>query len=178
MDVGVYPISAVRAITSTEPTSVITATHVPHPRDDKIDRAVHATLAFPNDVIAEINGDLQVPWRFGIIPKWPRVFITIELEGGEVQLYNFPGPYLYHSITVTPKSGKRRVEKAYKPKEGKGEEWWTTYRYQLEAFVEQVRGRTPHAWMSGADSVDQLKVVEMVYNKLGLPLRPSSNYII
>ena len=40
------------------------------------------------------------------------------------------------------------------------------YRYQLEAFVDKVRGRTPHAWMSEEDSVNQMKAVEMVYEKV------------
>ena len=44
------------------------------------------------------------------------------------------------------------------------------YRYQLEAFVDQVRGRTPHAWMTEEDSVQQMKAVEMVYEKVGFYL--------
>ncbi|KAF8522982.1 NAD(P)-binding protein [Gautieria morchelliformis] len=155
MDMGVYPISAVRFLASAEPTSVLTATHTPH-RDRRIDRGAQATFAFPNDVTAEIECDMQVPWRLGIIPRWPNIHTT---------------------RYCNPKDGKKRVEKAYKPKEGAGEDWWTTYRYQLEAFVDKVRGRTPHEWISAEDSINQMKAVELVYEKLGLPLRPKSNHL-
>ncbi|KAG6377117.1 hypothetical protein JVT61DRAFT_1168 [Boletus reticuloceps] len=60
-------------------------------------------------------------------------------------------PVIYHTIKVSPAGRKTRTEKAYKfpPSSGlKGEEWWTTYRYQLEAFVDQIRGRAPNSWMS------------------------------
>ncbi|KAF8500528.1 NAD(P)-binding protein [Gautieria morchelliformis] len=169
MDMGVYPISAVRFLASAEPTSVLTATHTPH-RDRRIDRGAQATFAFPNDVTAEIECDMQVPWRLGIIPRWPNIHTTASLD-------LFPALHIYHSVTVTPKDGKKRVEKAYKPKEGAGEDWWTTYRYQLEAFVDKVRGRTPHEWISAEDSINQMKAVELVYEKLGLPLRPKSNHL-
>ena len=43
-----------------------------------------------------------------------------------------------------------------------------SYRYQLEAFVDKVRGRTPHAWVSEEDSVNQMKAVEMVYEKVSM----------
>ena len=118
-------ISAVRFIASAEPTSVLTAIHTAH-RDAKVDRGSQATFAFPNDIIADINCDLQTPWRLGIIPRWPNIHITVQLEGGDVFLNYFPAPYIYHRITVIPKDGKTRTEKVYKPKEGKGEEWWTT----------------------------------------------------
>ena len=120
-----YRISAVRAIAAAEPTSVLTATHSAH-RDAKIDRCAHATFAFPNDITAEIECDLQMPWRLGILPRWPNIHITVQLEGGEASLDIFPAPYIYHNITVTPKNGEKWIKKAYKPKEGKGEEWWST----------------------------------------------------
>ncbi|KAF8518951.1 NAD(P)-binding protein [Hysterangium stoloniferum] len=165
MDMGVYPISAVRSVLSSEPTEVLSATHRPHPGDRRVDSATDAALAFSNGTTAEIGCDLQMPWRFSIIPKWPVLHITVQLEGGEVSMFNFPGAYIYHSITVTSKEGKKRVETAYKPKNGKGEVWWTTYRYQLEAFVDKVQGRTPETWISEEDSVNQMKVVEMIYEK-------------
>jgi len=178
MDMGVYPISAVRSVLSSEPTEVLSATHKAHPGDKRVDGATDAALAFSNGMTAEIGCDLQMSWYFAIVPKWPVLHITVQLEGGEISMFNFPAPQIYHSITVTPKEGKQRVEKAYKPKHGKGEEWWTTYRYQLEAFVDKVQGKIPEAWMSEEDSVNQMKAVEMIYNKLGLPIRPRSSFVI
>lgn len=91
-----------------------------------VDRAVDVVFAFPNDITAEIGCDLQLPLYFGFIPQWPLNYIEVQLEGGEVSLSNFPAPYIFHSITVKPKSGKKRTEVAYKYEDGRGEEWWTT----------------------------------------------------
>ena len=48
------------------------------------------------------------------------------------------------------------------------------YRYQLEAFVDKVRGRAPHTWTSGEDSLAQMRAVEMVYEKVLYHFFPSS----
>ncbi|KAI8630473.1 putative oxidoreductase [Xylariaceae sp. FL1651] len=57
-----------------------------------------------------------------------------------------------------------------------GEPWWMSYRFQLEAFVDRIRGRKPHHWVTGEDSVNQMKMLDMAYNKSGLGLRPASEY--
>lgn len=44
-------------------------------------------------------------------------------KGVKCVCFKFPAASFYHSITVAPKGGKQRVERAYKPKEGF---WWTT----------------------------------------------------
>lgn len=41
-----------------------------------------------------------------------------------------------------------------------------SYRYQLEAFVDKVRGRTPQSWTAAQEPVYQLKVVEQIYQKV------------
>ena len=88
----------------------------------------------------------MVPHRFGIIPRLEGVFVHVVCEQGVVHMINFPAPVIYHYITVTPHVGKKRTEKAYSFLPGssaKGEEWWSSYRYQLQAFVDKVRGRVP-----------------------------------
>lgn len=45
------------------------------------------------------------------------------------------------------------------------------YRFQLEAFVDQVRGRKPRTWVSAQDSIDNMKTVEMIYAKVGATCR-------
>lgn len=57
-----------------------------------------------------------------------------------------------------------------------GEDWWMSYRYQLEAFVNRVRGRKTHAWVSGEDSIKQMRMIDMAYEKSGLGLRPTSTF--
>jgi hypothetical protein len=42
----------------------------------------------------------------------------------------------------------------------------TSYRHQLEAFVDKVRGREPQHWVSGEDSVANLHWIEQIYHKV------------
>ncbi len=57
-----------------------------------------------------------------------------------------------------------------------GEAWWMSYRWQLECFVNRVKGRKTKSWVSGEDSVSQMKMLDMAYEKSGLGLRPTSDY--
>lgn len=97
----------------------------------------------------------------------------------------FRMPHLYHYISVTDKrSGRTEIKKQYKggPKwgdvatsDGKGgQPTWSTYRWQLEAFVTKVRGQEPAAWVSNQDSITQMDTIDAVYKHAGLPLRPTS----
>ena len=52
---------------------------------------------------------------------------------------------------------------------------WTTYRWQLEEFVNRIRRRPGSgAWMEPEDSIKQMKMIDGAYAKAGLPLRPTS----
>ena len=52
---------------------------------------------------------------------------------------------------------------------------WTTYRWQLEEFVNRIRKRPGSgAWMEAEDSMRQMKMIDSAYTKAGLPLRPTS----
>ncbi|KIY45672.1 NAD(P)-binding protein [Fistulina hepatica ATCC 64428] len=181
MDAGCYTLSCVRYLVGSAPTSVIaTATaaslYKPDENAHLIDGAVTATLAFPNDVTATITSDEAMPHHFGFIPRLPQVYVTVKCEGGEVKLYNFVMPTIYHYITVTPRDGKSRTEKAYTFKDGKGEEWWATYRYQLEAFVDRLRGRTPQTWVDKEDTLANMEWIEKIYETSGLGARPKSQF--
>ncbi|KAL6248914.1 hypothetical protein RBB50_003977 [Rhinocladiella similis] len=168
--------------------------------------------------------DLYVPKLFGLIPRlWvPLPSIKIECDRAEIQFTNFPGPWLNHQIVVTPvtrdaatgkiasRGKKRKAQKCYvggpvweheRDEEGKvvGEEWWTTYRYQLEGFVRKIReveeetakskNKVPYKptgggsdsnsggyvykgpWVSLDQSVRIMDVIDAVYEKAGLPVR-------
>jgi predicted dehydrogenase len=58
-----------------------------------------------------------------------------------------------------------------------GEDWWMSYRHQLEEFVNRVKGRQTQYWVSGEDSVNQMKMIYMAYEKSGLGLRPTSSFL-
>jgi predicted dehydrogenase len=174
-----YLLSIIRFLSGSSPESVLTATSTVYPSpsatEQLIDLGTKAALAFPNDVTATLSCDFRQPgWGpFGIIPTMPNLSVKVKCGNGEVELYNYAAPWVYHwiRVRVSDADGKgnvrKRVEKAYTFGDGsKGEDWWTTWRYQMEAFVDQVKGRTPTTWISKQDSVDNLKWVEKVYEKV------------
>lgn len=140
---------------------------------------MNATLALPNDVIATLEVDLVMPLEF-FPPRITKVWIDVQCEGGDVHLHNFVAPTLWHTIKVSTKAENttsKRVEKVYKFADahlddgnGKaldlGEDWWLTYRYQLEAFVDKLRGRTPQTWVDREDSVGNMEWIEKIYEKV------------
>jgi predicted dehydrogenase len=107
-----------------------------------------------------------------------------------VVLNNFMGPHAGHSIdintTTTYRSQDGKVVKTEKSTESKkvyvwpdgkgvGEEWWTTYRYMLEAFVDRVKGREGSgAWVEGEESIKQMECIDRTYEKAGMAMRPTS----
>lgn len=53
-------------------------------------------------------------------------------------------------------------------------EGYTTYRYQLEAFVSAVRGADTNSipgWVSGEDSFKNMTAIDAVYKSAGLKIR-------
>ncbi|KZP21097.1 NAD(P)-binding protein [Athelia psychrophila] len=187
MDMGCYTMNVLRFLSASEPTAVLSATARTHPSpsatEQLVDAATTATLAFPGGVTGTLVADLAKPWwARGLLPPLPDVSVRVVCARGDVALFNFPGPFFYHSITVraTDAGGRpeTRVEKAYTFGDGRSEEaWWTTYRHQLDAFVDKVRGRTPRTWISAEDSVNNMVWIEKVYEKTGLGSRPKSQYV-
>ncbi|KAJ7149260.1 hypothetical protein C8R43DRAFT_1088243 [Mycena crocata] len=105
-----------------------------------------ATFALSGSATGTVLCDLAVPPTLGLIPSIPDLGAVIQCENGELRIFNYMMPALSHSITVAPTGRKSSVEKAYTlPDIGEPE---STYRYQLEAFVNKVKGRTPHTWIT------------------------------
>ncbi|KAF8216898.1 NAD(P)-binding protein [Mycena galopus ATCC 62051] len=173
MDMGCYTISSMRYFAGGDPTSVLSVKH--DLQSPQIDRKTVATFALPGGITSTILCDLSSPWTLKVIPSMPNLSAIIKCEKGEIKVMNYIMPTLYHSITVTS-GGKTRVEKAYTFPD-LGEPWWTTYRYQLEAFVNKVKGRKPHAWITKEDSIKNMEAIESVYAKTGLGSRPKSEYV-
>jgi hypothetical protein len=112
-----------------------------------------------------------------------------------VSMRNFIGPHYWHRIDIEEQHMIRKIDdksvvktwteksyrKAYtweKDSANKGEEYWSTYRYQLEQFVNRIKGREGSGlWMDGEDSVNQMAVIDSAYEKAGLPLRPTSSFM-
>lgn len=54
---------------------------------------------------------------------------------------------------------------------------WMSYRHQLEQFVNHIRGKEGSGlWVTSEDSLAQSKMIDMAYEKSGLPLRPTSKF--
>lgn len=170
-------------MSSSIPESVTDASYQPYvpknaPSDviPNVDRQATATLALRNGATASLDVDLSAPAKYGVLPNFTLNF-KVEGENGSVEMSNFIMPTLLHSITVKLKDGKSRTEKVYKPKDGEGEDWWTTYRYQLGALVDKIRGKEPKTWLTKEESVATMEWIEKIYEKNGLGPRPKSSYV-
>lgn len=114
-----------RFLTSREP-SIQWASATCRPGLDKIDKKVEACLSF-GDIPARTTTDSCMDgWGpFQLLPQWIKMVLRVECDQGVVEFSNYVLPHLYHSITVSAKEGESWSEAAYKPNEGKGEEWWS-----------------------------------------------------
>ncbi|CAD0088102.1 unnamed protein product [Aureobasidium vineae] len=171
---------------------VIEATARTNKKDPLVDEAMQTTYTVTsngNTVTCHTQCDLAAPWLWGIIPPfWDLTAgITFTCENASIHYTNFPGPYLNHSINVrdnaTGVTTKHQALVDGPQWLNRGEKWWTTYRYQLEAFVDRVRGVQSGnsvaeaeeldglPWVSMQDSIAVMGIIDKVYEKAGLPLR-------
>ncbi|EIN05782.1 NAD binding Rossmann fold oxidoreductase [Punctularia strigosozonata HHB-11173 SS5] len=187
-----YVVSATRFILDAGAASSVAAAKArPFPKDPRVDEAIEATLVFRHgsaegkegeyDVTSEIYSDMKRANVGFVIPRvWELPSIEVETANAKIYFYNFMMPHLYHYIAVTDKeTGETTYHKAYKRSSSTGEHGdasWSTYRWQLELFVDRLRGREPAHWVTNKSSVDQMKTIDMVYEKAGLPLRPTTSY--
>lgn len=183
------------------------------PSDPLVDEQVEATILLrdphpygsnvggsgsgaPSQIRATVGADIYAPPLLGIIPKfWLTPTVTIQTEKAEIEFQNFIGPWVTHSISITPVTrdpatgktlsrGKKVQQKCYQGgplweqeearTEGKiGEEWWTTWRYQLEGFARKIQEGDAYAgpWVTLDESVKVMEMIDAVYTKGGLPVR-------
>ncbi|KAI5888282.1 uncharacterized protein SCHCODRAFT_02512242 [Schizophyllum commune H4-8] len=99
---------------------------------------------------------------------------------GELEIVNFSFASLWHYIQVRPKGKAERTEKAYTFRDSgvdaAGEDYWMTFWYQLEAFVDEIKGRKPQTWITKEDSISNMEWIENVYVKGGYGPRPRSSF--
>lgn len=120
-----------------------------------------------------------------------------KVQSRELKLYDLIHGIVWHRIDITDvfeirsKDNGKVIKKWKEEKSHKvytfreaggdfadlpGEVYWTSYRHQLEQFVNRVKGRKTQHWVSGEDSIAQVKMLDMAYEKSGLGLRPTSTY--
>ncbi|KAA8650830.1 hypothetical protein EYZ11_003807 [Aspergillus tanneri] len=112
----------------------------------------------------------------------------------KVTIWNHLMPSVYHRIDVddtitirraglvlnTWKESKRL--KAYSwPSDDEraivGKEWWPSYLYQLNEFVNKIKGRKGSGvWVDGDDSIRQMEAIDRTYEKAGMRLRPTTSF--
>ncbi|KAI9450762.1 NAD-P-binding protein [Russula earlei] len=179
MDMGCYPVAMSRYLAGTEPTKIISARADVHPKSPQVDLGTTATLAFPNPtgslgpadgLTATLVAHARLPKLWGFLPQLPKTFVRVIGTRGTVELSNFLVPWLHHTITVESSEEvggplRKRTEKQYGN---------LGYRYQLEAFIDKLRGRNPENWIDAQDSIANLEWVEAIYKETGLGSRPAS----
>lgn len=183
-----YALSFTRfAIHAGKPTQVLSAVSRPYARDARVDEAMHALLLFKDpdghNVYSRVYTDLARSWVGGLVPRvWEAPSIEVETDAAIIYFYNAMMPHIYHYIAITD---KRTGRTEYKTQSGGGPVWgekwttggkggkpfWSTYRWQLEAFMDKVRGKEPPCWVQGQDSVAQMETIDEIYKTAGLPLR-------
>lgn len=163
----------------------------PYSKDKRVDEAMHSLILFEDSrdghlIQSRVYTDMARQWAItGIVPRvWELPSIEVETDKAIIYFYNAMMPHLYHYISITDKStGKTQYKKQYKGGPCWGEAWttggkggksyWSTYRYQLEAFTEKVRGKHVPYWISGEESILQMETIDAIYKAAGLPARPS-----
>jgi predicted dehydrogenase len=149
LDLGCYPIHWVRTLLGEEPTVVSAEAAA----SGDIDEAMSARLAFPSGATGVVECSMARSCKFAN---------SIRATAGDTRLM-FSNPLIPHAgnsirLTIGDERSMRTIS---------GE---SSYRYQLAAFVEAIRGRAPMP-TSGADSIANMRAIDGVYRAAGLRLR-------
>jgi len=144
MDMGCYPLHALRSVIGGEPEVVSARCDVQH----GVDAATKAELLFPGGVKAKMSCSM-IPDKFG-------AFLNLTGERGKLEIVNFLAPQYGFSFTVTV-DGKTREEKPEGP---------ATYAAQLAAVADVLRnGAKPLT--GGADAIANMAAIDAIYAKAG-----------
>jgi predicted dehydrogenase len=150
MDTGCYAVHMLRHLAGTEPEVTRAEARLSSP---KVDRCMTADVTFADGRTGRVRCSMF---------SWTLLDISARVVGdkGEMRVFNPVAPQFYHRLTVRTAEGKR-VERL----PGK-----STYEHQLRAFADCVNSGTP-VLTSAADGVANMRVIDRIYEKAGLPLR-------
>ncbi|UKZ52442.1 hypothetical protein TrVGV298_006219 [Trichoderma virens] len=174
------------------------------PASELCDAEYTAKLQFPGGAIGEIRGTYDVPWLKFRLPNLEVLHRPTEvpddsIEPNQVKIrtrkvvfYGHMFATIYNRIDTEDtfevrnrddqQPIKKWTEKISKSAhsfreigmEQPGETYWKSYRYQLEEFVQRIKGRSGNGiWVSADESIAQMKAIDMVYAKSGFGVRPS-----
>jgi predicted dehydrogenase len=150
MDVGCYAINMVRFLAGAEPAVVGAQAYLSSPR---VDRYMRAEFRFCDGRTGRITCSLFS--RFLL-----RARARVRGDRGEMSVLNPVAPQHYHSLKLRGPDGIRKERVVGR----------ATYTHQLEAFVALLRDGTPMA-TDTRDAIANMRVIDAVYEKAGLPLR-------
>lgn len=179
-------------------------TRVPKPWDERCDERMNAKWRFPNGGVGSIEAALsnpvlksKLPWCQAIHKERVVQDDTLSDEQEHVVVRKIVAtmlmqPVAWHRIDIIEEHtirtrADKKVSKTWKTTEYKkaytwedfngkklGENWWITYRWMLEEFVNRIKGREgTGVWMSNEDSIRQMEMIDSGYAKAGMAIRPS-----
>ncbi|KAL3456687.1 hypothetical protein BJX64DRAFT_296496 [Aspergillus heterothallicus] len=180
LNIGMYPMSVLREVMGAEPESctLCVVKRAPSP-NEIIDESAEATFSFSGGRTGEIVSDISGG--------------PLSLPMFNVMLSNFMMTAAWHRIDIKDEFITRqadRVVKRWAKTESKeiytfrdagidepGEPHWESFRRQLEQFVNRMNGRQGSDWASGEYSLAQAKMVDMAYERCGLPVKKTTAFV-
>jgi predicted dehydrogenase len=150
MDTGCYAIHMLRHLAAAEPEVVRAEARLSSPR---VDRCMTAELAFADGRTGRMRCSI-------FSARLLDISVRVVGDRGELAIFNQVMPQAYHRFVIRTAEGKR-VERFPGP---------STYEHQLRAFARTVTTGAPVP-TSPADAVANMRVIDAVYEKAGLPLR-------
>ena len=150
MDAGCYAIHMLRTLAGAEPEVVAAEARLSSPG---VDRWMTAGMRFSDGRTGRITCSLFSSTLL-------RVAARVVGSEGEMSVLNPVAPHLFHRLRV--RSGGRTSSERVP-----GE---STYTHQLRAFLAAVREGTP-TLTPPAESIANMRVIDAVYERAGLPLR-------
>ena len=153
MDAGCYAVHMVRTFGGSTPAVLSAQAKL---RDPQIDRAMTAELQFPEGHTGQIRCSM---WSARLLEISARVIG----ERGELRLFNPVTPHFVHRLAVRSADGKRVERFSRRP----------SYAYQLDAFAAAIRRGEP-VKTTPEDAIENMTVIDAIYQKAGLPLRQPS----
>ena len=150
MDTGCYAVHMLRHLAGAEPEVTRAEARLSSP---KVDRAMTAEVAFADGRTGRVRCSMF---------SWRLLDISARVVGdnGEMRVFNPVAPQFYHRLHVRTAEGKRDERVPGR----------STYEHQLRAFAECVTKGSP-VLTSARDGVANMRVIDRIYEKAGLPLR-------
>ncbi|CEL11064.1 hypothetical protein ASPCAL14171 [Aspergillus calidoustus] len=151
-------------------------------------------LSFPSFNITVLHKEVEVPIDDSNATGGPKLAPGQKLHRiRRVTLSNFMMAAAWHRLDIQDEYIIRQAERVVKrwtKKESRkvytfrdagidepGEAHWSSFRYQLEQFVNRVNGKKGVDWVGGEYSLAQARMVDMAYEKCGLPVKRTSSFV-